>query len=136
MELEKGPIFQDNNFVFTEFNGLKLLELVVCEIPETKEPLIVYIKIENHNFYQYFLDAGIGFWQNWNIIDKDEDDSYNYIDKTHEFDLFGKIISKIWCEPQKNNSQIIIAFEEGKKLILRTVNPDIFDSECELILIK
>lgn len=134
MELEKGRIFQDDNFVFTEFDGLKLQELVVCEKPETKEAIIVYLKVENHNWHQYFLDAGIGFWENWNIMD--EDDDYNYINKIHEFDLFEKTISKIWCEPQKNNSQIIIAFSEGKKLILRKINPDIFDSESELVLIE
>lgn len=130
----RGPIFQDNNFTFTEFDNLKLLKLIVCEKPETQEPIVVYIKVENNNWHQYFLDAGLGFWQNWNEID--DDDDYNYIDRTNELEVFEKTISRIWCEPQQNNSQIIIQFENNEKLILRTVQPEIFDSESELLLTK
>ena len=130
----RGPIFQDNNFIFAEFDGLKLLKLVVCEQPETKEPVVIFIKVENNNWHQYFLDAGLGFWQSWNEIDYDE--YYNYVDKTDEFQLFEKVILKIWCAPQQNNSQIIIEFESNEKLILRTTQPEIFDSETELINVK
>jgi hypothetical protein len=130
----RGSLYQDNNFVFTEFNDLKLEKIVVCENPETKEPLIVYIKVQNKNWHQYFLDAGIGFWQNWDEIDTD--DEYNYIDKTDEFELLNKIIDKIWCEPHENNSQITIGFKSNDKLVLRTVKPEIFDSESELIKLE
>jgi hypothetical protein len=133
---QRGRIFQDDNFVFTEFNGLKLQKVVVCENPETNEPILVYLKVENNYWHKYFLDAGIGFWETWNEIDIDSDDGYNYIDKTNEFALFEKIISRIWCEPQQNNSQIIIEFESSEKLILRTVQPEIFDSESELLKVN
>ena len=135
---ERGRIFQEDDFIFTEFDGLKLQKIVVCENPESKELVIVYLKVENHNWHQYFLDVGIGFWEDWNTIDLEieEDDSFNYIDKTLEFNLSGKIISKIWCEPEENNSRITIAFESGEKLILKTVDPEIFDSESELLIIK
>ncbi|MDR6764106.1 hypothetical protein J2Y38_004335 [Flavobacterium sp. 2755] len=110
------------------------MKLIVCEEPETQEPIVIYIKVENNNWHQYFLDAGLGFWQNWDEID--DDDDYNYIDRTNELEIFEKTISRIWCEPQQNNSQIIIQFENNEKLILRTVQPKIFDSKSELILIK
>ncbi|WP_163409310.1 hypothetical protein [Flavobacterium ajazii] len=137
-EEERGRIFQEDNFIFTEFDGLKLQKLVVCENPESKEPVIVYLKVENYNWYQYFLDVGIGFWEDWNIIDLEieEDDSFNYIDKTLEFNLLEKTISKIWCEPEQNNSRITIVFESGEKLILKTLHPEIFDSESELLILK
>jgi len=128
----RGPIFQDTNFVFKEFDGIKLEQLVVCEEPETNEPITIYLKVENNNWHQYFLDAGLGFWQNWNEIDYDFD-NYNYVDKTSSFGLFEKVIHKIWCEQDKNNSQIIIEFESNDKLVLKTINPEKFDSECELI---
>ncbi|WP_281231420.1 hypothetical protein [Flavobacterium gelatinilyticum] len=138
MEEERGRIFQDDTFLFTEFDGLKLQKLVVCENPETKEPVIVYLKVENHNWHQYFLDIGIGFWEDWNFdeLEIEEDDSFSYIDKTSEFNLFERTIAKIWCEPEQNNSRITIAFESGEKLILKTTDPETFDSESLLLIIK
>lgn len=131
----RGRLYQDDNFIFTEFNGLKIERLIVCENPETKNPIIIYLKVENNNWHRYFLDTGFGCWENWEILDTD-DDSYNYLDKTAEFNLFNKTIYKIWCAPHEHNSQIIIEFENNEKLILRTIEPKIFDSESELILIE
>lgn len=135
MEREaRGNIFQDDHFIFTEFNGLKLQQLVVCENPKTKETIMVFIKVENNNWHQFFLDVGFGFWQDWNETEIDDDDEeYNYIDKTIEFDIYNKTISKIYCEPHENNCQIIIELESNEKLILRTTEPKIFDSLSELI---
>ncbi|QSW91476.1 MULTISPECIES: hypothetical protein [Flavobacterium] len=135
---QEGRIFQDDNFIFTEFNGLKLEKLVVCENPETKEPILIYLKVENHNWHQYFLDAGFGVWENWNIIDidNDDDESFDYIDKTSDFDLSQKVISKIWCEPDQNNCKISIAFESNEILVLQTVHAEMFDSSSEILIIK
>lgn len=130
----KGPIFQDDNFIFTDFDNQQLEKLIICENPETKEPLIVYLKVKNKDWHQFFLDAGYGFCENWGEPEIDE--SYDYSDKTDEFNLFEKVISKIWCEPQQNNSQIIIQFKSYEKLILRTVQPEIFDSKSELLIKK
>ncbi|KUJ61166.1 hypothetical protein AR687_14650 [Flavobacteriaceae bacterium CRH] len=140
-EDSKEPMLPWNEFIFTDFNGLRLEKLIVCENPETKEPILVYIKVENNNWYQFFLDAGLGFWQSFDEIELEEieietDDEYHYPDKTSEFELFNKTIEKIWCETDKSNSQIIIAFENDEKLILRTIEPTIFNSESELIKIK
>jgi len=133
-EEPRGRLYQDSEFEFDEFNGLKIERLIVCEIPETNEPILVYIKMENKNWHQYFLDAGIGFWENWDKIDID-DDSYNFIDITDKLKVKNEIIIKINCEPELNNSRITLELEHNKKIILKCTKPEIFDSECELIVI-
>jgi hypothetical protein len=137
----RGALFQDNDFKFNGFKGLKLEKLISCENPETKEILLVYIKVENKEWHQFFLDAGYGFWQNYEDIDPaagdaTDVDDYNYIDKGAEFGLLGEKISRIWCESDENNSKIIVEFENRKKLILRTIEPKLFDTNGELVLIE
>lgn len=131
----RGRLYQDSQFEFNEFNGLKVEKLIVCENPETKEPILIYIKVENRNWHQYFLDAGYGFWENWDEIDI-EDDSYDFIDSTDRFDLKGKVISRIYCKPDFNNSKITLELEDSRELTLKCKSPMIFDSECELIMQK
>lgn len=131
----RGRIFQDDNFLFTEFNGLKVEKLVVCENPETKDPIIVFLKVENNNWHQFFLDVGFGVWENWDKLDT-QDDSYTYIEYTNKFELSDKKILKIYCEPDGINCQIIIEFEHNEKLILRTKEPALFETTSELIKTK
>jgi hypothetical protein len=125
-----------NEFVFTDFNGLPVEKLIVCENPITKEPILVYLKVQRNNWYQFFLDSGLGFWQSLDESEIETDDEYNYPDRTIELELLDKKIKKIWCETDKNNSRIILEFEDDEKLILQTTEPEIFDSESELIKLK
>ncbi|WP_298321224.1 hypothetical protein [uncultured Aquimarina sp.] len=129
----RGRLYQDSEFEFNEFNGLKIEKLFVCENPETKEPILIYIKVENRNWHQFFLDAGIGFWENWDEIDI-EDDSYDFTDSTDKFDLKNKIINRIYCKPDLNNSRITLELKNNEKLILKCKEPKVFDSDCELIM--
>ncbi|MEP0480156.1 MAG: hypothetical protein ABJD23_08075 [Nonlabens sp.] len=131
----RGRLYQDSEFEFDEFNGLKIEQLIVCENPKTKEPILIYLKVENKNWHQFFLDAGYGFWENWDEIDT-EDDSYDFIDCTDKFDLKGQIINRIFCKPDLNNSRITLDLENSMKLILKCKDPNIFDSNSELIMSK
>ena len=132
----RDSIIEDYNILLAEFDGSKLKQLIICENSETKEPLILYIKVENHNWHEYFLDAGLVFWRECEEIETEEDDTFIYVDKTNELGLFEKVISKIRCKPDQNNSKLIIEFKSGEKLVLQTITPEFFDSESELILIK
>lgn len=136
----RGALFQDNSFEFTDFDGLKLETLITCENPETNDVIIVYIKVRNREWHQFFLDAGYGFWQNYEDIDPTSeaknDKVCNYKDKGMEFNLYNKTIAKIWCEPDENSSKIILEFKSGEKLTLRTIEPKIFDTNSEIIIIK
>ena len=128
-------IYQNDNFVFSDFNGLEMERLIVCEIPETKGVAVVFIKAKNRNWQRFFLDVGFGVWENLKELDEEEE-GYNYIDKTGDFQLVGKKISKIWCEPDKINCRILITFETGEKLILRTIESECFDSESEFLILN
>lgn len=131
----RGRIYQDSEFSFEEFNELRVEQIIVCENRKA-EPIIVYLKVENRNWHQYFLDAGIGFWENWDeLIDVEDDVDYKHIDSTDKFKLRGKRIAKIYCKPDSKNSKIVIEFDNQDELILRCVDPKIFDSEYELIKI-
>ncbi len=132
----RGRLFQDSEFVFNEFDGLKVEQIIVCENMRS-EPILVYLKVENRNWHQYFLDAGIGFWENWDeLSDIEDDNEFGYIDSTDSLELKGKRISKIYCTSELNNSKIVIEFDSKEELILRCIKPEIFDSECELKLKK
>ncbi len=110
-------------------------KIVVCEEIKTRDVITVRIKIKNGNWYQYFLDAGIGFFESWNELDEIDDEKYADLDKTYEFKLYQKKISRIYCMKDFNNSKIIIEFGKEEKLILKCKNLKLFDSECELIKI-
>jgi hypothetical protein len=129
----RGRLYQDSDFIFDEFNGLKIEQLIVCENHKS-EPILIYIKVENRNWHQYFLDAGIGFWENWDELEDIEDDEqFKYIDSTEKLNLKGEQIYKIYCSRDSNNSRIVIEFKNKVELILNCVTPEIFDSECELL---
>lgn len=134
----KGALFQDYTFVYTACNGLVIEEVLTLESIVDQDVVLVYIKMQDQNWQQYFLDAGIGFWQNYeNINPWDEvDENYRLIDKALEFGIKHKKVQKIWCEPHENNSQIIIELDSNERLILKTLAPEIFDSNSELILVK
>lgn len=131
----RGRIFQDDSFVFSEFNGLKLEKLMVCENIETKNPIIVFLKVENNNWHQFFLDMGFGVWENWDKLDT-KDDNYSYVEYTNKFELSDKKILRIHCEPDGINCQIIVEFENNEKLILRTKEPELLETTSELIKTK
>ncbi len=120
-----GRIFQDNNFIFKEFNGLKLEGLVSCENPETDDVVLVFIKVENHFWHRFFIDFGCGFWENWNEETPETDDeAYRYTDQMQQLKLFGKIIKHIECNPQDNGVKISIIFTDNTQFVLKSISED------------
>lgn len=47
-------IFQDDKFVFKNFDNLKIEKNIVVENPETKNNCLVYLKVKNHNWHRFF----------------------------------------------------------------------------------
>jgi hypothetical protein len=135
-EKSNGRIFQDDKFIFNDFDNLKIEKVIVVEVPETKSTCLVYIKVKAHNWHRYFLDCGFAVWENWNEETIDEDDSYDYIDKTSEFQLFNKSITKIYCEPVKNYCKVVIELENDERLILQAINPNDYESDIEFIKLE
>jgi hypothetical protein len=100
---------------------------------------MVYIKVQGKDWHQFFLETGYGFWATHKDIHPThtnyQDDSYNYIDKGAEYGISEEIVSRIWCEPDKNNCKITIELENRKRIILRTIDPALFETLSELVLI-
>ena len=131
MEEPRGRIFQDDKFIFSEFNGLRIEKLIVCEVPETHTIAMIYLKVENNSWYNFFLDVGFAVWGNCGYFE--EDDSYNYFDKTDDFQVVNKVITKIYCEPIKNHCKVVIELENEDTLVLQALNPNDYDSNSEFI---
>ena len=52
----RGALFQDHNFKFSGFDGLKLEKLMTCENPTLKNVVLVFIKVENKECVKFNLD--------------------------------------------------------------------------------
>lgn len=129
-----GRLFQNQEFIFSGFDGQKIEKLIaVYDEPHCKNVVMVYLKVKNHLWHQFFLDIGIGFWENWEENEIEKDESFIYIDKTDDFQIKNKTIEKIWCEIDKNeNSQINIKLTDGKQITLKTVCNAHSESEDKL----
>ena len=137
-ELEKEFHFL-RNFEIKDFVNSKIEKIVVCENLKTKNVVFVFLKVKNWNWQKYFLDAGAGFWvdtekSDYNDLDDIEDDeNFVFKDYTKKLKVEESVISKIYCEPNDENCQIIIELENCKKIILKSINSKIFDSEIEIV---
>lgn len=129
-------IHQDENFTVNGFSGKQLEQLIALEhIDQPGNPIIVYIKAEDNGWQQFFLDAGIGFWEHTDTIDEDHEAEFVYVDYTKQFNIQHQIIHRIYCEKTHVNSQIVIEINNKEQIILRTQNVDVFDSAAELVKI-
>jgi hypothetical protein len=132
----RGRLFQDDAFVFAEFDGLRLERLVVLENVKTGACVLVYILVEGHGWHQFFLQAGIGFWEVWDDVEMEDEPNYHFKDVTDALGLAGQRILRIHCEPDQVNSRIVIAFEQGNALVLKVIDPAVWDDNCELLLVE
>lgn len=137
-ELENQFYFL-RNFKVEGFENYKIDKILICENLKTKSVVFVYLKIYEKNWQKYFLDAGAGFWEDTETInyldlgDIEDDENFIFKDYSNKFDIKDKEISKIFCEQNVENCQIVIELKNSKKIILRCINSEVFDSECEIV---
>ena len=135
-ELENQFYFL-RNFIVEGFENYKIL---ICENLKDKSVIFVYLKIYEKNWQKYFLDSGAGFWEDTETINYldleniEDDEDFILKDYSNKFNIKNKEISKIYCEPNEENCQIIIQLKNSEKILLRCRNSKIFDSECEIVL--
>lgn len=130
-------IHQDENFIVNGFSGKQLEQLIGLELIEKAgNPIIVFIKAEGNCLQRFFLDAGIGFWEYAESMDDEKEEGFVFVDYVHKLNIKNRKISNIYCEKQHNVSQIVLVLEDSQKFLLRYKNPEIADSECELVLVK
>jgi hypothetical protein len=132
----RGRIYQDDNFVVSNFADVVLEGLVGMEDEEDGEPVIVFIKIKGKNWYRFFLDVGYGFWENWEEeeIDKEEwaEDGVVYVDYIEKYNIKNKSIDSVFCKDDK----ITIQFKTKEQFVLQTITPGDMDSGSKINFIK
>lgn len=127
------------NFIVEGFESYKIDKILICENLKDKSVIFVYLKIYEKNWQKYFLDAGAGFWEDTETINYldleniEDDEDFILKDYSNKFNIKNKEISKIYCEPNEENCQIIIQLKNSRKILLRCRNSKIFDSECEIV---
>ena len=125
-----GRLFQDTDFIVDGFKGKKLeglIGVVDREEPDSG-PLLIYIKAEDNAWQQFFLEEGMGIWENWGELDID-DPSFLYIDYAKEFNLGYEAIHSVYCL----DSCITIEFKNKETLLLRYVDAENKESDCEFV---
>lgn len=132
--MEEGRIFQDNAFVFDACNGQQLQQCIACVNPENNNVVIVYVQTATGFWFRFFLDAGIGFLECYGAPEEDEE--YRFVDFMNTFNLHGAIIKQLVCLPDGKNSRIVLQFNSTEQLVLRTTEPDVFDSNVELLVMN
>jgi hypothetical protein len=130
--MNEGRIFQDRTFVFDACNGQQLQHCIACINPENNNVVVVYVQTATGFWFQFFLDAGIGFLECYGA--PEEDGEYRFVDFMERFNLHGAIIKQLVCQPDGKNSRIVLQFNSPEQLVLRTTKPDEILSGSELLL--
>jgi hypothetical protein len=91
----------------------------------------ILIRVKGNDLYQrFFLDATIGFWEEW-----DEETALADLEDMHETDigenysLKNSKIRKIECEGNANTPSSIYFEFDNAKLCLENIDKDVIDSE-------
>ncbi len=104
-----GRIYQNKDFDVAGFTGEKIEEIlgVVDHSEADNHPMVINLRTENQPWQRYFLDAGIGFWENWGeLVDKEDEDN-RFVNYGEIFQLKRKVIQFIKCR----NGKISIEME-------------------------
>lgn len=124
-----GRIHQDDHFDVAGFDGETLECLVGIGDKDDPDdhPILIYLKTTNKTWQKFFLDAYLGFWEDWGDIE--QEDGGKSIDYGAMFTLTGKTIKNIKCRDRK----IVIEFANGDQFILKHINREDDDTECEVV---
>lgn len=132
-----GRIHQDEHFVVNGFSGKKLEQLIGLEsIEKPGNPVIVYLKAEDNDWQQFFLDAGIGCWECVATMTDEKEEGFIYVDYAAQCNIQNIKINSIHCEKERNNSKIVIVLENKELIVLRCKNAEILDSDYELLIVN
>ena len=125
-------IYQDTEFSIDTLNGIKVAELkgVVDTDNPDDTPILIYLKTELGDWYRFFLDAGLAFWEEGENIASDVDEDTREVDYAEIYKLRNKHIIKIRCE----NSTIRVLFVENNEFILKYKDETDMDSDSIVIL--
>jgi hypothetical protein len=113
----RGLRFQNDAFTVDDLPGRRLDRLVALE---NDDCWIVLLKPAGLPWQRFFLDAGLGFWGEWNDADVADDlDGSDLVDLGSRFSVVGSTILGASCSPEPC---IKLALSAGS-LILEQVDP-------------
>src|SRR5215216_4387154 len=66
-----GRIHQDYDFDVAGLEGCRVEELSgIVDIPDPDNiPIFINLKVTGHSWQRFFVDAGIGFWEEWPYLE-------------------------------------------------------------------
>jgi hypothetical protein len=86
-----GRLFQDYRFAVTHLQGCAVEELIgVIADEDDLQPAHILLKPVDRPWQKFFLDVGIGIWEQWpdlDIADFCADDGYRYVDYAERFEV-------------------------------------------------
>ena len=97
---------------------------------------MIIMKFKEHNLHQrFFLDAGIGFWEEWSENDALNDyEDVEKIDLAKKYSLKNKRVSNIECHGSIGILSSFVFEFENTKLKLHYINKQDSESDTEIIL--
>ena len=132
-----GRLFQDIHFEVTHLQGCVVDELIgITAFGDDLQPALILLKPAGRPWQKFFLDACIGFWEQWSDSDdvaRRADDAYDYVDYAERFGARGATIQEIRCEPvaPDMSSRIVVRLSSGT-LVLTPEDPNAIDSRSRL----
>ena len=131
-------IINGNNFNCLNLRGLQLENFIGFYEGGLSEGInILLIKFKEKNMWQcFFLDAGIGFWEEYDQVSAFEDyDVLAQIDIREKYRIGNSIVQSICCEGSSELlSELIFKFE-SVTLTLKYMDSEDLNSETVLALL-
>ncbi len=127
--------FQDVSFTVKSAKGKKLEQLIGAEDPDNPElgPVMIFLKLENANWSEYWFDVCFGTWGDYETKKWDEieihEDAYTYHDYAEKFGVKDLVVKSAYCK----DNEITLEFESNEKLTFRYKDPNDWDSDHEMI---
>ena len=137
MFMKGERLVNDHNFECTNLQELEVEQIFGFFEEDSSHSInMIILKLKEKELWQrLFLDAGLGFWEEWDeestFLDYDEDP---FIDLAEKYSLKGQLIKKIQCKGSYNELSFMVFKIGSCKLKYEFVDKS--DCESETILTK
>lgn len=125
-----GRIFQDYRFEIDYLRGYRVEECIGLLLDdEDMSPVQIALKLTDLPWQIFFLDIGIGFWEQW-LDETRVFQDYEHVDYATLFNIRGAEIISIICQPVEEGltTRLYIQFSTGT-LIWRYINEQDLESD-------
>jgi hypothetical protein len=121
----RGRMHQDDTFCVEGLAGTVVERLVGVATDLAKGPFLFMIKPVGRHWQQFFLDAGIAFWEEWPAdMIQDNFEDCDVVDYGETLQLVGMTVQRVTCQP---GPCMRIVLSSGV-FYLRSANPQDLDA--------